>query len=234
MCAIMWYYSFQNQQAGPVDEEAIRSLVAEQKINASTLVWTQGMPVWQPVSSTPLAGLLNPALSTTAAISSQPSAQVYGVQIKTPDQEIKELNDLFMWYWICLIGTIVTFGLSAIASLVLYYIILYRSWQLIQDGYARTTPGKAVGFMFIPFYNFYWIFQAIPGLVKDSNAYIQRYSLPIKQQDPGLAMTFAILTLCCVIPYLNYAIAIALLVLQIILCKNFRDNSIALIRARKQ
>ena len=87
--------------------------------------------------------------------------------------------------------------------MVLFLIILYRNWQLIQDGYARTTPGRAVGFLFIPFFNLYWIFEAFPGLVHDTNAYIQRHGLPIKMQDAGLATAFCILTLLCLVPYLD-------------------------------
>jgi hypothetical protein len=230
----MWYYSIQNQQVGPVEEEAISGLVAEQKIDGATLVWTQGMSAWQTVSSTPLAKYLPQAAIVQVAAPASPTSQVYSASYKTPEMEVKELNDLFMWFWICLAGSLVTFGLSAIASMVLFYIILYRNWQLIQDGYARTTPGKAVGFQFIPFFNLYWIFEAYPGLVRDTNAYIQRHALPLKLQDTGLATAFCVLTLLCMVPYLNFAAAIALLVIQIILAKNLRDSAIALIQNRKQ
>lgn len=223
----MWYYSFQNQQVGPVEEEVISKLVAEQKINGSTLVWTQGMSTWQPASTTALVKFLPQAAIAPVV------APAYAYSYKTPEMEIKELNDLFLWFWICLAGSLVTFGLSAIASMVLFYIILYRHWQLIQDGYARTSPGKAVGFLFIPFFNFYWIFEAFPGLVRDTNAYIQRHALPIKMQDAGLATAFCILTLLCLVPYLNFVTGVALLVIQIILAKNFRDSAIALILNRK-
>ncbi len=226
----MWYYSFQNQQVGPVEEEAISGLVAEQKINSATLVWTQGMSNWQPIVSTTLAKYLPQAAIAPVAAVVQP---VYGTPYKTPEMEIKEMNDLFLWFWICLAASIFTFGLSAIASMVLFYIILYRNWQLIQDGYARTTPGKAVGFLFIPFFNLYWIFEAFPGLVRDTNAYIQRYNLPVKMQETGLASAFCILTLLCLVPYLNFVVAIALLVIQIIMAKNFRDSAVALIQNRK-
>ena len=37
----------------------------------------------------------------------------------------------------------------------------------IQDGYARTTPGLAVGLMFIPVFNIYWQFVALKGLAED-------------------------------------------------------------------
>ncbi len=227
----MWYYSFQNQQVGPVEEDVISGLVAEQKINASTLVWTQGMPTWQPASSTTLSKYLPQA--AIAPVAAPVAAPAYATSYKSPEMEIKELNDLFMWFWICLAGSLFTFGLSAIASMVLFYIILYRHWQLIQDGYARTTPGRAVGFLFIPFFNLYWIFEAFPGLIRDTNAYIQRHGLPVKIQDAGLATAFCILTLLCLVPYLNFATGVAVLVIQIILAKNFRDSAIALIQNRK-
>lgn len=228
----MWYYSFQNQQVGPVEEDAISGLVAEQKINSATLVWTQGMPTWQAAGSTVLAKYLPQAAIAPAAV--PPAvAPAYAVSYKTPEMEVKEMNDLFLWFWICLAGSVVTFGLSAIASMVLFYIILYRNWKLIQDGYARTTPGRAVGFQFIPFFNLYWIFEAYPGLIRDTNAFIQRHGLPIKMQDAGLATAFCILTLLCLVPYLNIATGIALLVIQIILAKNLRDSAVALIQNRK-
>ena len=42
--------------------------------------------------------------------------------------------------------------------MVLSYIYIYRMWWMLPASYARTTPGKAVGFCFIPFYNFYFVF----------------------------------------------------------------------------
>jgi len=48
--------------------------------------------------------------------------------------------------------------------------ILHGLWSLIPTHKARTTPGKAVGFLFIPLFNFYWVFIAIYGLAKALNA----------------------------------------------------------------
>ena len=53
----------------------------------------------------------------------------------------------------------------------------HRAWRAIQDGCARTTPAKAVGFMFIPFFNFYWAFRLIWGFAKDYNAFCQRHRI---------------------------------------------------------
>jgi hypothetical protein len=158
----MWYYSVNNQQFGPLDEETIKRMIANQTIRAGTLVWQQGMPGWLPAGSTRLAPFLAPnnQIAPPVAIQQIP----YGEVFKTSEMQAKEMDTLFMWAWICLIGMIITFGVSGIASVVLFYIILYRSWKVIQDGYAHTTPGNAVGMCFVPFYNFYWIFQAFPGL----------------------------------------------------------------------
>ena len=224
----MWYYHFQNQSIGPVGNEEIKALAAENKVLPSTLVWTQGMSDWQPAIRTSLAFLF-PQQIVPSAVNSQAAPYQY----KTAEMQIKELNDLFLWYWICLAGSIFTFGLSAIASMVLFYIILYRSWQQIQDGYARTTPGKAVGFLFIPFFNLYWMFEAYTGFVRDSNAYIQRHALPVNRQDEGLATAVCVLTLLCLVPYLNFLAGLALFVLQILLIKNFKDTAVDLITARQ-
>ena len=58
---------------------------------------------------------------------------------------------------------------------VVFLILTYKMWAAIQDGYARTTPGKAVGYQFIPFYDLYWLFQAYWGFAKDCSAYIDRH-----------------------------------------------------------
>jgi hypothetical protein len=158
----------------------------------------------------------------------QPGYPAY--QFKPAGMQIKELNDLFMWFWICLIGMVVTAGASAIASLVLFFIILHRCWALIQDGYARTTPGKAVGFCFIPFFNFYWIFEAFVGLSKDMNAFIYRRQLPIMQNNEGVATAFSILMLLNYVPYVDFVTGIAWFILWIIFTKNIKETAVMIIQ----
>ena len=63
------------------------------------------------------------------------------------------------------------------------YIILYRSWHILQPGGARTTPGAAVGFLFIPFFSLYWIFNVYPGWATDWNRI--RSSYPDLQAAPA-------------------------------------------------
>ena len=68
----------------------------------------------------------------------------------------------------------VVFGLLAI---VFGLRILHKLWSLIPIHKARTTPGKAVGFLFIPLFNLYWNFVAIYGLARTLNTEIGRRSV---------------------------------------------------------
>ena len=233
----MWYYNINNQPTGPIDDAAMQNLVKSGAIAPTTLVWQEGMAQWQTLGTTALAPLAPVANTPPAApMQAYQPTQVpnYGMVVKPAATQIKEMNDMFMWYWICLIGILITAGLSAVASMVLFYIILYRAWGLIQDGYARTTPGKAVGYLFIPFYNFYWMFEAIPGLIKDMNNFIARRGLPIQRMDPGLATAYCVLTLVSMIPYVGYVTAVAAFVIQIILLKKIKDTSVAIIQYTQQ
>ena len=56
-------------------------------------------------------------------------------------------------------------------------LILHKLWSLIPTHKAKTTPDKAVGFLFVPVFNFYWNFVAIHGLAKALNAESGRKSV---------------------------------------------------------
>lgn len=70
------------------------------------------------------------------------------------------------------------FGLGwviLLVSMIFFFINLYRAWSCLALGAPATTPGKAVGMLFIPFFNIYWIFVAIAGLPKDWNRIVASY-----------------------------------------------------------
>jgi len=54
----MWYYTLNNQQVGPVDEEEIKKQIDAGVITHATLVWTSGMPNWLPIGQSSLASLM--------------------------------------------------------------------------------------------------------------------------------------------------------------------------------
>jgi len=78
---------------------------------------------------------------------------------------------------------------------VVYMVFLYKIWAAIQGVHARTTPGKAVGFMFIPFYNFYWVFQAIGGWAPDYNRLVADSGAQLTHASEGLGLAISIVYL---------------------------------------
>lgn len=106
---------------------------------------------------------------------------------------------------------------------VVLWVLMYKAWAAIQDGYARTTPGKAVGFMFIPFFNIYWIFQALHGFAKDYNTYLDRHGVSAPKLTEGLFLAICILTLVSLVPFLGILAALVNVVLVIIVAGKVCD-----------
>ena len=97
-------------------------------------------------------------------------------------QDAEIMKKLMFWFWICLGGIIATCGLSSIGALVIFFIMLYKFWKIVPAAETGgVTPGKAVGFCFIPFFSFYWIYVAYYKLSQNyqnfSNAPVKTYAL---------------------------------------------------------
>jgi len=86
-------------------------------------------------------------------------------------------------------------ALVGLAGSICGYFLVYRWWRQIQDGHAQTGPGKAVGFLFIPLFNYYWYFIAFWGLAKDLDAYTQRYAINAPSAMPQFTLTTVISTI---------------------------------------
>jgi hypothetical protein len=98
---------------------------------------------------------------------------------------------------------VVVGGIALLYGSIVLLVLVYRMWQSIQDGHARTTPGKAVGFLFIPFFNLYWMFQAFWGFSKDYNSHVERNQLGVAKLPEGLFLTWNILSFFTWVPILG-------------------------------
>ena len=121
-----------------------------------------------------------------------------------PKMRAKQIRQYFTTWWVCLAaggGVIAVFASVAFAAQnrpdlvgsavagallgagvmfvgwVFYLMLLYKLWCVVQDGRAQTTPGQAVGFLFIPCFNIYWQFVSFWGLAKDLNRVSREYML---------------------------------------------------------
>jgi len=114
-------------------------------------------------------------------------------------------------------GIFAAIGMIAVIALaIMTCMYVYRMWKMIQDGHARTTPGKAVGFMFIPLFSLYWIFVVYHGWSQDYNAFIVRHG---RQGAPevkeGLFLAMPILALCSIVPFVGILAALGSIIVSI-------------------
>jgi hypothetical protein len=78
-----------------------------------------------------------------------------------------------------------------IVEVVLLCAFTYRLWNQLQDGKTEITPGKAVGYLFIPFVGLYWIFRVWAGYATAFNRFCERHGLPC-QASKRITTTFTI------------------------------------------
>lgn len=130
------------------------------------------------------------------------------------------------------------FGTTSIVALCALFLhqsrLLYRLWNLLPEPYRRTSPDKAVGFTFIPYFNLYWVFIAYVGLTDDLNRYCQKHAIEIKPVGHGLAIVYCVVTviICGLVGFVVFLpfFVIAHLVLGIILMGQCRNAAVAIIQ----
>jgi hypothetical protein len=71
-------------------------------------------------------------------------------------------------------------------------VLLFKMWSAIQDSRPRTTPGMAIALLFVPLFNFYWMFQVYWGWARDYNAYTRRKALRAPHMPEGVALAICI------------------------------------------
>jgi hypothetical protein len=128
--------------------------------------------------------------------------------------------------------------LLAVLGTVTIFVLLYRAWGALQDGHARTSPGRAVGFLFIPIFGFYWIFQVLWGFAKDFNALVSRHSMDAARLPPGLFLAQAILIVSTILirvdPVIGFVICPISYVLWLVMVTKICDgvNALPLVTAQ--
>jgi hypothetical protein len=120
--------------------------------------------------------------------------------------------------------------LTMIFAAIMLCVLIHRLWTAIQPGHPRATPGKAVGFMFIPFFNLYWVFQVYHGWAQDYNRYVREAGIPAPPVSESLGLTVAILVLAACIPYVGILPGLANLVCIGIFLSQAVDGANAIIK----
>lgn len=118
-----------------------------------------------------------------------------------------------MQSWVMMIGFFGMFILLiGVLATIFSLILLYRYWAVMQPYTKRTTPGKAVGFLFIPIFNFYWLFVAYHGLAKDIDAYLNtNRDSTAPRPASGLILSMVILLLISLLALVGNVMLLALI-----------------------
>lgn len=218
----MWYYTLNNQQVGPVEEVEIKNLVDAGTITHGTMVWTTGMANWLPIGQSPLASLLGADL---------PPAIPPSVAAVYEHPEVTKYKQLFMWFWISLIG-IIFFGIGIIPAVVLFIILFHKTWKLTEYEGIRANADTATAWLFIPGWGYYWMFPAFRGLASTLNSKFESLNIPLEKIDLKLPTWMII---CLFATVLTFGLSfIAFIVLWIMYTNKIKNGAIAIIEAEKQ
>jgi hypothetical protein len=82
-----------------------------------------------------------------------------------------------------------------IVQAVYNFAILAKMWGAIQDGQTPISIGKAIGFLFIPFFNVYWIFVVWGSFPTHYNNFIERQRLNAPRLTSGVYSLFPLMIL---------------------------------------
>jgi hypothetical protein len=118
--------------------------------------------------------------------------------------------------------------ISAIYLMVVQLILWWKAWKSVQEYGARTTPGQAIGFLFLPVVNLYWVFQAFWGYSKDFNSNIDEYGLDVRRLPEGLFLAHTIVMLGAALTFwiavLNLPLALGNIVLTCLVTNKVVDS----------
>lgn len=110
------------------------------------------------------------------------------------------------------LGSFAIAWLATLVVAVLVGVIVYRMWAALRFGTPRTTPGMALGLLFVPLFNLYWIFQVWYGWTVDYNRSVAQAGIPAPRVSQGLAMTLCVLLLLSILPPIGLIAQILLLI----------------------
>ena len=216
----MWHFTASGKPGGPVSFEELARLANLGVINRMTdHVWCDGMANWTLISQ------IEDLYSTPPPLNISASSNYNELP-----REIRKTNyALFATLAIVAsilgnIGTILyCIGLiyldndSLMAGIIFHLVSLpfsisltvlagmyiYRMWLIIQGPQARTTPGKAVGFLFIPLFNLYWMFISIGLWAKDYNRFASQ-EMNAPKVNAGLFQALPILACINILGFIPY------------------------------
>jgi len=232
-----WYYTKNEQRIGPLEDVEMESLIKRGEILFSTRVWRQGTRAWLEASESEFA-IYFPKKPPVVPVSLPQHSVATFSSDPVYYQRPEGLRVLLLWRNILCGLSVPLFFLSGIGlfliipAVVIECILLYRFWYVIQSGNPRTTPGKAVGFSFIPiFAQFHWWHVAWVGLSKDTNSFCRTKKINAHVNEK-LARVYYSFLFFSNVPVVGIVGLIGSFIVGSILMKQLVESSIKIIHSR--
>ncbi len=100
-----------------------------------------------------------------------------------------------------------------VCSVAIELMLFYKMWAAVKDSQPSISPGRAVGFLFIPVFNIYWALLMLTGFTEDYNSFIIRRSIRTGKLPMTLFLIYAVLfmsaamfvtiPMICVFPFIG-------------------------------
>jgi len=191
-------------QQGPFTVEELRGMA----LTGDKLVWKEGMSEWTQARNVPeLKGILVDQ-GMPDIPGARPQATSYGHSLEsiyTPNFDLRQLSDQqraeFRQHQIrshfpvglAIFLHFITLGLFSLIKAGLYFDALPK---IKSDDFGA---GRGIGFMFIPFFNIYWLFVFWPRLTRQINLQYRLRGMTPPLAE-GLPIAYGVVRL---IPYIN-------------------------------
>lgn len=221
-------------QTGPFDIATLRDMLRQGKSQPSDYFWTEGMDNWEPIHH--LIKNTDETDFRTNSAFPPPPVNNHSFDVEEVDKKAKKGLGWFVMAYVTAghfmtqaeikgNDTMSVVGLLLLLGLMIYVLMkLYEAWKYIQplsylipSREPIPSPEKAVGFLFIPLFNFYWAFTAWPGLLERAQKMADNLNMKNIVFHPRYALGYVIsFIIDCIsalfIPYqplwLSYAIGI--------------------------
>jgi hypothetical protein len=80
-----------------------------------------------------------------------------------------------------------------VTAMIINLFVLGKIWGAIQDERTPVSPATALGRLFVPIFNFYWVFRIWAGFPKEYRNFVDRRSLKIPGPDGFFFILYPIL-----------------------------------------
>jgi len=155
--------------------------------------------------------------------------QLFGVELeRAADESLALFATLSISLIVAAIVCPAIAVLAIVAEGIFFCVLLHRLWQVVQDGCARTTPGKAIGYLFIPFFNLYWCFVVTRGLALELNRVAARRRCDAPPVLSGYMTTFVVLAFLSAVPFLGVVFLIPQLVYRILALRSAKRAAVCI------